>query len=57
MAQWLSIAAVEIPETFEFLKAGWWIIHLIAVPAIFAIGFGLGASRGRKDFGEKSDRQ
>ncbi len=25
--------------TFEFLKAGWWILHVIAIAAVFYLGW------------------
>jgi hypothetical protein len=33
---------VKLPETLYFLRAGWWAIHLVAPPALFAGGIALG---------------
>ncbi|MGI5921558.1 MAG: hypothetical protein ACOX6I_07460 [Syntrophomonadaceae bacterium] len=30
--------------TFEFLKTGWWIFHIIAIAAIFYLGYIFGDS-------------
>ncbi len=29
---------MELPQTFQFLGLGWWIVHLIAIPVVFYIG-------------------
>jgi hypothetical protein len=36
-----------LPETFEFLNLGWWILHLVGIPVVFLIGFLVGR-RGSK---------
>ncbi len=28
-----------LPETFDFMRVGWWIVHLIAIPGIFFLGW------------------
>ncbi len=30
--------------TFSFLKTGWWVFHVIAIVAIFYLGYLLGGS-------------
>ena len=27
-----------LPESFRFLRIGWWITHLIAIPLVFVLG-------------------
>ena len=44
MANYL-MAAIELPETFNFLNAGWWIIHVIAISAVCSIGYLIGKKR------------
>lgn len=29
--------------TFEFLKTGWWVLHVVAIIAIFYLGYWLGS--------------
>ena len=37
------LAETEIlPEAFQFLHVGWWIVHVIAIPLVLYIGFTLG---------------
>lgn len=33
---------MKLPETLYFLRAGWWAIHFVAPPALFAGGIALG---------------
>ena len=41
-------AAGEIlPEAFHFLHVGWWVLHLIAIPLVFIVGFVLGGRGGK----------
>jgi hypothetical protein len=34
-----------LPETLRFLGAGWWIVHIIAIPLVGCIGFMIGKKR------------
>ncbi len=47
----LAEAAAEngelLPETFEFLHAGWWILYLVAIPVVFLIGFAVGKKKAK----------
>ncbi|MDD4890880.1 MAG: hypothetical protein PHU85_13245 [Phycisphaerae bacterium] len=31
-----------LPQSLQFLHVGWFVIHLIAIPVVFAIGFAVG---------------
>jgi hypothetical protein len=31
-----------LPETFHFLNLGWWVLHVLAIPALFLIGYLVG---------------
>jgi hypothetical protein len=31
-----------LPEALEFLRWGWWVVHLIAIPVVFLIGLSVG---------------
>jgi len=35
-----------LPETFEFLRLGWWIVHIIAIAVVFMIGWAVGKKKG-----------
>lgn len=37
-----------LPEAFEFLNVGWWILHLIAIPVVFLLGFVVGKKKAKK---------
>ena len=39
------LAAIELPETFHFLNAGWLIVHVIAISAVCSIGYLIGKKR------------
>lgn len=28
-----------LPETFHFLGLGWWVVHIVAIVAVFYIGY------------------
>ena len=34
-----------LPETFEFLHAGWWATHVVAIVVLLYIGFLLGRKK------------
>lgn len=34
-----------LPETFHFLNAGWWVVHLIAVLVVAYIGYLIGGKQ------------
>ncbi|HIJ73860.1 MAG TPA: hypothetical protein HPP83_07145 [Candidatus Hydrogenedentes bacterium] len=31
-----------LPETFHFLGLGWWVVHIVAIVAVFYIGYMFG---------------
>jgi len=31
-----------LPETFQFLNLGWWIVHVIGIVVVFLIGLAAG---------------
>jgi len=39
------LADIALPETFRFLNAGWWIIHVIAISAVCTVGYVIGKKR------------
>ncbi len=39
------LAEIELPATFHFLNAGWWIIHVIAISAVCSVGYVIGKKR------------
>ena len=39
------LAEIELPATFQFLNAGWWIIHVIAISVVSSIGYVIGKKR------------
>jgi hypothetical protein len=39
------LADIELPETFHFLNAGWWIVHVIAISVVCGIGYMIGKKR------------
>jgi hypothetical protein len=32
----------RLPEAFHFLNAGWWVVHIIAIPVLWIIGYAMG---------------
>jgi hypothetical protein len=34
----LPILGIVVPEPLQFLNYGWFIVHLIGIPAVFLIG-------------------
>ena len=42
------LADVDLPDTLRFLNGGWWLLHLVAIPTVFLIGFAIGGKRGAK---------
>lgn len=36
-----------LPQTFRFLYLGWWIVHLVAIPLVFVLGFLVGRKAAR----------
>ncbi len=37
-----------LPETFEFLRVGWWIVHLVGIPVVGFVGYMIGKGKGGK---------
>lgn len=37
-----------LPESWQFLRWGWWVVHLVAIPLVFFIGFLVGKRKGGK---------
>ncbi len=31
--------------TWHFLKTGWWVLHVVAIGAVFYVGYAVGMSR------------
>ncbi len=29
---------MQLPESFRFMKAGWWIVHIIGIAVVFLLG-------------------
>lgn len=50
MIESILTLAVVLPEAFEFLNIGWWVLHLVAIPLVFFIGMAVGK---RKSVGGK----
>ncbi len=43
------LADTEIlPDALQFLHVGWWIVHVIAIPVVFLIGYAVGKSKAAK---------
>ncbi len=36
----------QLPEAFHFLRPGWWVVHLIAIPLLLVIGSFIGKGCG-----------
>lgn len=41
------LAEVDLPETFGFLGLGWFIVHIIAIPAFFLAGYAVARRRNK----------
>ncbi|MFP4053052.1 MAG: hypothetical protein ACLFV7_04220 [Phycisphaerae bacterium] len=37
-----------LPETLHFLNLGWWIIHVVAIVVVGAVGYALGRKNAAK---------
>jgi len=33
---------MQLPESFRFLRIGWWIVHIIGISVVFYIGYTAG---------------
>lgn len=33
---------MQLPESFRFLRIGWWIVHIIGISVVFYIGYMVG---------------
>lgn len=42
-----------LPETFHFLEVGWWVVHLVAIPVVFIVGFLVGKRAGARPAAQK----
>ena len=38
-----------LPEGLEFLKPGWWLLHVLVVALVFAYGYRRGRAQERRD--------
>ncbi len=46
-----------LPESFRFLNVGWWIVHLIAIPLVFLIGWFLARKKSHSSAGPSGSSQ
>ena len=45
----LDRGGTVLPEGLEFLKPGWWLLHLLVVALVFAYGYRRGRAQERRD--------
>jgi hypothetical protein len=38
----MEVKIMQLPESFRFLRIGWWVVHIIAISAVFFLGYYFG---------------
>ena len=46
-----------LPEGLQFLKPGWWLLHLVAAALVFAYGYRRGRAQERRERREREKKE
>jgi hypothetical protein len=49
----LEAAGSVLPEGLQFLKPGWWLLHVVAIALVFAYGYRKGRLQERRERRER----
>jgi hypothetical protein len=42
MVEHTNLLLVALPESFQFLHGGWFVVHIIGISVVFYLGYKLG---------------